>query len=86
MSIAVDKDQLASYFPYPCESFYTTGTREGVILKFVNMYLKIYDDKEDIYLIEVYRYGWQNPISVDKVPSKRIREYATQLCRDCDCY
>lgn len=81
MSRIVDKNQLQSYFPQATHIFRTSGTREGTIIKFNTFYLKIYDDdKEDTYIVEIYRYGCNDPVMIDSVPLKNMREYAAALC------
>lgn len=80
MSRITDKSELADLFKNKCESFSTTGTQEGIVLKFSTFYMKIYDsDKSDNYIIHVYEYGSQNPMFVDEVPSNRMREYAAKF-------
>ena len=81
MSRSIDKNELANYFPGAYSIFHTTGTKEGVILKFDTFYLKIYDDDEceDSYRIEIYKYGCQGPIVFTSVPYNRMREYASRF-------
>lgn len=75
-----NKDEIASYFKYPCEVIRTRGTQEGMILKFATFYLKIYDDNvENLYIIEGYRYDSSGIIFQDKVPATQMREYASRF-------
>lgn len=80
MNVNTDKDNLAELFRQPCTSFRTTGTQEGVILKFHSFYLKIYDDDcEDRYIVEGYRYFHNFPSFCDKVPVSQMRSYAAKF-------
>lgn len=80
MSRNTDKSNLAELFRQPCTSIQTTGTQEGVILKFRSFYLKIYDDnREDGYIVEGYRYFHNSPLFCDKVPVTQMRSYAAKF-------
>lgn len=80
MNSNINSDDFIKYFHHVIECFHTNGTQEGLILKFCNFYLKVYDnEKNDSYIIEKYCYGIVNPIKVDTVPFNRIREYASYI-------
>ena len=80
MIIPIQKDQLSSYFPYPCEIIPTTGIGGGVIVKFETFYLKIYNDiNENHYIIEEYQYGNESPININSIHINKMREYAYNL-------
>lgn len=80
MYVIDNKDQIASYFKFPCEVIKTRGTQEGMILKFATFYLKIYDDNvENTYIVEGYRYDCPALIFRDVVAANRMREYAERF-------
>lgn len=80
MSRNTDKSNLADLFREPCECIQTSGTQQGIILKFHTFYLKIYDsDKEDSYIVEGYRYGYDSAIFTDIVPTNKMRNYASKF-------
>lgn len=69
-------------FPRAYECISTRGTAEGTILKFENLYLKIYSaDGESKYDIKGYRYGKHEdlPIFEDIVASSDLRDYADRI-------
>lgn len=80
MARNTDKSNLAGLFRQPCEEIRTTGTQEGIILKFQSFYLKIYDDDhDDLYIVQGYRYNASVPMFVDKVSVREFRRYAASF-------
>lgn len=79
MAMYMDKSNLVELFKQPCEKIQTTGTQEGIILKFQSFYLKIYDDHDESYIVQGYRYNASVPMFVDKVSAKEFRRYAASF-------
>lgn len=70
-------DQLWQEF-FGVPPIHTRGTREGVILKYRRMYLKIYNVNL-VYEINGYMFGMENPIFVDKVPFEKLSQYGHDI-------
>ena len=78
-----DKDHLFEMFPLASMNYNTTGTQEGLIIRFHTFYLKIYDDgQEGSYIVQGFRYSEKNPIFVEKVPFSGMRRFASQFTRE----
>lgn len=76
-----DKTGIAELFPLPCDIVITSGSQEGVILKFKTYYLKIYEDRESYY-VEGYLYQDPKPTTIDTVSRHRMREFASMFRHD----
>ena len=76
-----DKEWIQSLFPMPCRMTTTTGTEEGIILKFRSFYLKIYnaDNGKADYLIQGYRYDCDIPVFEDYVNRSDMRSYCSNF-------
>lgn len=73
---SIDHLKLKSYFKKPCETVDTSGTGQGVIVKFADFYLKVYEDDHDYaYTIYWYGYGRNVPFKVDHVNQNHFREW-----------
>ena len=72
----IDHLQLYKYFTLPCSVVDTDGTGQGVIVKFVQFYLKIYEDDQGYsYTIHWYRYGENMPFQTDHVDQNYFRRW-----------
>lgn len=71
-----NKDELYHLFPLPCISFPTQGIQDGVLIRFKTFYLKIYDGKEDSYIVQGFRYKEWNPVFEQNLRTYQIREFA----------
>ena len=61
--ISEDPVQIAKIFSHALETFPTTGMADGVIVKYEQFYLKIYNDNSETEdTIHLYRYNNQHPI------------------------
>ena len=58
---------------------HTSGTEEGVILKYHSFYLKIYNNSIEEYTIYGYCYGDEVPRFTDNIPLNRMRTYGSQF-------
>ena len=72
-------NQLSKFFSLPHRFVKTTGIQTGVILQFKHSYLKIYQDKEDKYLIQQFLYNIATPIATHLVPIRELRNFATRF-------
>lgn len=82
MGRCVDKNNLASYFPLPCETVNTGGIRDGIVLKFKTFYLKIYDAENGGWSVQGFLYGNDTAVFVHQVNQHQIRSYASQFVND----
>lgn len=73
------KEELASYFKNVKGVLRTTGTADGVIIKFKDFYLKIYDSNEATYLVQGFKYNDNAPTFSDRVKVNEMREYALKF-------
>ncbi len=78
---SIDHDELYSCFRTPCVHISdTTGIGDGVIIRFAEFYIKIYDDPDDFaYKIYHYRYGNPNPFRFDHIKSQDLKKWAKSL-------
>lgn len=57
---------------------HTSGTAEGVILKYPHFYLKIYNESGMNYLVQGFCYGDQNPRFEDHVKFTEMIGYGSE--------
>lgn len=69
-------------FPLPSLVTETRGIGDGLVLKFKTFYLKIYDDKDDTYIVQGFLYNRVNPVIIDRVKTNQFRRYAEQFTRE----
>ena len=84
-----DLYSLHEAFLIPCRSCETTGFRDGVILRFQNFCLKIYDDEyENAYIIYGYHYNEAAPKFIYRVKWNDFKKFAAMFTKDrpLDCY
>lgn len=73
---SIDHLKLKSYFREPCETVDTSGTGQGVIVKFTDFYLKVYEDDQGYsYTIKWYKYGKDIPFKVSCASQNHFREW-----------
>ena len=79
-----DKSDFDKLFPLPLILIPTTGTQDGVILRFKTFYIKIYDAKryEDGLVIQGFRYNETNPVFEEEIQSFHLKEFASQFNRE----
>ena len=72
----MDHLQLYQYFHQPCTIVDTAGSCQGVIVKFVNFYLKVYEDDHGYsYTIYWYRYNENQPFAEDHVKHEQFHQW-----------
>lgn len=84
MYLTSNTNNFQELFPRAYACIITRGTAEGTILKFANLYLKIYNsDGENMYVIKGYRYGKHEdlPIFEDTIAASELRDYADRVNR-----
>lgn len=75
-----EKEMLASYFKGVKGVVRTTGTQEGIIVKFQKYYLKIYNGVQgNTYTVQGYKYNDQTPMFTDFVKPDDMRQYAQRF-------
>lgn len=82
MYLTSNTNNFQDLFPRAYGCINTRGTAEGTILKFENLYLKIYNaDGENMYNIGCYRYGKHEdlPIFEDTIAASELRDYANRV-------
>lgn len=73
---SIDHLQLYKYFHLPCTVVDTDGIGTGVIVKFVEFYLKIYEDDQGYsYTIHWYHYGESMPFHTDHVGQEHFHRW-----------
>lgn len=74
------QEEILSYFKNVKGVMRTTGTGEGLIVKFATFYLKIYQGEHGSdYLVQHFKYNNNQAYRFDTVPANEMRLYARSL-------
>lgn len=81
--VTSNEESLQQMFILPSTLIRTSGTQEGIVLKFKTFYLKIYDgDGEESYLVKGFRYKNPKPIIEETIKTSDFRRYARKFDRE----